>query len=1458
MESLLGFDLLQKRRNLWGRNHDQTIILLQPVRVVVRKEFHGVRSRTPSPVPSNASSQQTPSWVRPSTVASSMYSQQKASWARPSAKEQTPSPAQSTADSTTTSQQTPSWVRPQRTSSPVPSNVSDASQPQKAPWARPQRTPSPVPSNASDTSRQKAPWVRPSSTEQTNSIVANGYSQKRTSWARSSPTSNAQTPSSPVSQKLESENAPEARAHASPKRSGESFVQRRMRSVKMKEMERQASESSLSVGVRDEKQKTLPFGVYSPKSPTKKWPPVRAQPFANGYRQQHAVEQTVEPENSLTNSSKVEEQPADTLSDNQGSVTPTSHDEAKASAVRKAPWLRTSPPAPTSNDSRPRAREPAPVEQADPTPSRRAKSWDRQTPSPVPTDERNHQSSWAQSAARLRSSLNDNERSIPQRTVPRPYKKPPPSPLFVNNTTKYVPPWVKARDAEAELNSNVLESEPPPIDNNIDTAPSDEVIITSPPPVRSDRKQSTTSPLSPGRNEILNEVKTRKVPLNDNDDWREGQVSDEIAEVVVSYGGAVIETPKSVNVASLGASFASGERFSPPPKSKSPRKIGYGASPPSTNRHLSKQSASPDDPSPDQSERPSWTAGHVSPEKPKRGQWNKVHSPPPAWSKPGHSSKPQGSQRDLGTIQSPKYAAKPPIGRTAPAQTPPPTWIKKQDVSQGDLSSIKSPRWGQPKTSQSPQGSVSVPRSQPPSLVNRNASPGDMSSIKSHDWSSRPNPVRGSTSSYHPPSWIERDAVEDELSPIASPEPSPHQRKVRITVETVDDDESDDYEVADRQWSPESQTAEFVYAAEEGAASGSNYAAAEPVSRSRGDYEDEDVDSNEELDGQYPQKSPTISLAQMAMDSAFALDFDLVMAQARKPVLLEDDEDSFGSSPSKGMAKSTPPERELPDEVKAMLERSLNRSTMSDSGIHEDSAAYEADYVNTDVSNNAMDQTESTWNENDISALSHDSALEPLSPPMNDKKSLEPSPQTNRALHFSTDESPVKAEESNEVTNETLERIREMKLNDNDPADDKSEAGSSSSEGLEQRDLYGGTNSAEERSPRITERVVAGWCGGRVPSPRRQEEPSSKTRGVASFTNFGPNESTIDLGNPTDFSIQVSPDSPRQASLVGTSPALVSDSPPEDFADRKTVRFDGPDESNGADDGFGNEPLQSVRQFMEEWRHEKKAIEDSLPPPPPILDDEGTSPPSSAGAVEVLKYFTRETPPEVNASGMNDSEQWYQQDSGIGDMTPNPVQAETINGAKWRQRNGITASLGKSTKLSSGFGDQDPFSKQDAQDPFFRQDDPFAASKSASSDFASDFGEGFNPFADDPETNEAFDFEKEVQQEYFSPYGDAPKSTTTTTTRSRTSTPTRLTPSRRDVRRRSISTGQYLDDEFYNISTQQPQVTTTTTTRYEQSPPPPREEEDDEFVEYYAQQAAYVPTASAEIGAKEGTYLLEI
>ena len=166
-------------------------------------------------------------------------------------------------------------------------------------------------------------------------------------------------------------------------------------------------------------------------------------------------------------------------------------------------------------------------------------------------------------------------------------------------------------------------------------------------------------------------------------------------------------------------------------------------------------------------------------------------------------------------------------------------------------------------------------------------------------------------------------------------------------------------------------------------------------------------------------------------------------------------------------------------------------------------------------------------------------------------------------------------------------------------------------------------------------------------------------------------------------------------------------------------------------------------------------------------------------------------------------------------------------------------SRAKSPTWSKSFGGQDPFTKQDAQDPFFKQDDPFATSRSASSEFASDFGDGFNPFTD-TEANDAFDFEKEEANgtsstEFFSPYGDAPKGKSTST-----STPTKLTPSRRDRRQHREASVRY--DDFF--AAQQ-------AASDEQSP----SNADDSYVEYYVQRSAYTPSG---IGRKDGTYLLEI
>jgi len=1492
------------------------------------------RSRTPSPVPTTSSveSQQKAPWTRPripspasdtSGVSSqqraprirsrtpspaNVGSQQKAPWARQTASERAPSPVPPAPNAY--SQQRAPWVRSrQRPPSPATNTPDEASHP-KAPWARSQqRTPSPVPNTNDDTDSQqkpssvqsqrrtpspvpdtagqkRAPWVRPSAREKSPSPVpgaGNGHTQRKAPWVRPSARERSSSPTldnheivydeqdAPIVQH-ETDQVPATTRASSLRRDFRSLQRRRARIMRGIEIEKQAAEASTSEGMEEMAAESVSAREEIPVSrpsvqPSvgriKKWPPVRTEPFLNGFKEQQAKVRNDEAELPTMQNDEAElpepmtsdteeEQPSDSLSSQPAAPAtlqePSPSEQAHEAAVKKGPWLRTSPRGP---------------------------------PSPVPTDEGNQNSmSWAQSAARVQSPspaqkdpavLASNIDSAKQKMIARSYRKPPPSPVF--GTSKYIPPWVKAREAETNNADKSLKNESEgtsaqesQMPDNLDVGPSDE--IESPPsPVRSNRKQPIELPLSPS-SKILSEVKTRRLPLNRKvDDLGEEPGSDEVAETVISYGGAVIETPKSVNVASMTSSFASGERFSPPSKRNSwnerdasPVKTNNVGSPQSSSYPFSKQSTSPGEPTPDQPQRSPWqksgegSGSMQSPEKSKgsvRGKWGQVQSPPPIWSKAARSSgqqsssKPPTYQREVATMQSPKLSGKPPASPQrdiTPGLSPPPAWIKR-DASHGDMSSIRSLRWGSKGAQSREPGGLD--RSPPPSWVNRDASQGEMSSIRSPDWASMRGPAKGSVDSLHPPSWVDRDVGQDELSPIESPQQSPTQRKVRITVETVDDESANEGETGR---SPEPQSAEYEYPAEEeayargvgiGESPMEDFAASEQYTSAHRGFYDQRYDYSPPLSEQDAPKSPAISLVQMAMDSVFALDFDLALSQAAKGESFEDD-DSAGSSTSRGIAKSTPPERELPEEVKAMLKRSLNR-TMSDSGAPDDSGAYEADYFSTDASS-AVDQSGSTWNENEISALSNGTGLQSLSPPRKDTSHASPS-QAKRALQFPADE-PLGKSESKAVPDETLERIREMKIS-GDPRGG-SEAGSSSAM-FGNPNTYGsaGGSSTEEKAPSVSDRAKAVdiWSGARVrrsaPTP---EEPKSNRVG-ASFMNLAknePNESTIDLGNPTDFSIQVSPDSPRQASLVGTSPALLSDSPPQDFPTRKTVRFGDMESKSDSRHDYEEEPPPSTsddRRVTEEGQETDK----SEPTPPPV--EQETSPVPSAGAKQILRYYTQAT---HEISRMDDPEEWTRRDPDLGDMmsevTDGGMDGNANGQVDWRRKKPPLESRTKSPTWSSSFGGaQDPFSKQDAQDPFFKQDDPFATSKSADSDFASDFGEGFNPFLD-TETNDAFDFEKEEEAEFFSPYGDAPKAQSVSTSKSQT----KLTPSRRDRRRHREASVRY--DDFY--AQQQG------TSYLEPSP----SNVDDSYVEYYAQHASYNPSASAstEISRKDGTYLLEI
>ena len=864
------------------------------------------RVQTPSPnapgssSPSRGGSQQKTPWTKPSPAEQTPlpgppiehpYSQQKMPWVR--SQHRTPSPTVNTDQ--TESKQKPPWVRSeQQTPSPLTNTADVHSQQQKSPWARPQRTSSPV-TNLVTGQSQKPPWVKSPVQEETSSLVStstttssptrrrwvrppvkertpsplpdagNVYSQqKKAPWVRSA---NEETPSPATDSNngideqhaintLEQSDQASATKGSCPRRQVESLGQRRARILK-REMRQYSGEaiSSDTSGVEEMAVESVSTGeeerASRPRSVsrTKRWPPVRTEQFSNGYKhQQQTAGRTEELEThelSAMTDMQVEEQPLPQPSH----PPPPAHDpspsmQAHTAAVRKGPWLRTSPSPPaTSSGKTPNAPDSAnKSEIAEPSANQQKKTWRRRTPSPIPSDEGNQNSlSWAHSAANaqfrsptLKSSGEgaSKDKSFKQKSAGHSYKKPPPSPYF--GKVNYVPPWVKAREeASADASStnesdkldangnesDHLDNTEEPLQDDLYAVPSDE--IASPPLAQPKGKQSIESPPSPSI-KILNEVKTRRMPSSSGADSRGGEIgSEEVAEVVVSYGGAVIERPKSVNVASMASSFASGEKFSSPTKQKppngqnvSPVQTAYGGSPQLLKRPVSKQSTSPGDQTLKQSHRLLWTnrdnesdpiSSSEHSNRSDQGRWGQEPSPPPSWSEAAQSNEQQNSmyQRDLSADK-----ASSPLRKTTPARSPSPPRIKR-DVSQGDRSSIKSPQWGS-KAARSRE-SNRLDRSPPPSWVNRDVSQGDMSSIRSPDWSTKHGHAKSSVDGSRPPSWVDGDAGQDELSPIESPPPpSSMQRKVRITVETVDD-ESIDEGITDRPWSPESQTAEYEY-----------------------------------------------------------------------------------------------------------------------------------------------------------------------------------------------------------------------------------------------------------------------------------------------------------------------------------------------------------------------------------------------------------------------------------------------------------------------------------------------------------------------------------------------------------------------------------------------------------------------------------------------------------------------
>jgi hypothetical protein len=581
--------------------------------------------------------------------------------------------------------------------------------------------------------------------------------------------------------------------------------------------------------------------------------------------------------------------------------------------------------------------------------------------------------------------------------------------------------------------------------------------------------------------------------------------------------------------------------------------------------------------------------------------------------------------------------------------------------------------------------------------------------------------------------------------------------------------------------------------------SGEFHLSAEQSSRlSHHDFNPSEDNTSPASDQPKRGSTPTKSLAQMAADSVFAIDYELMMAQANQEGNIEDGDESPVSS---GIEKSIPQERELPEEVKAMLD--MNRSNVS-SHHYDDSRAYDSDFFCAEGSSGVQDKSSSSSNSKEVSALSQGSFVPRLSPSKKDIAHSSPH-KTKRVINF-FEEGPSLLEESREVSarisekvsalditvddDEMSARISEkvsaMNITVDDNRTDASDVGSSAIFG--DPDSFGSAGGlAEEQAPSIPERAKAieGWSGGRA-----KEEPMYSPSFANSLT-FG-NESSIDLGNPTDFSTQMSPDSPRR---MGPKTARIPDSPPKEMAGKNSLRFGDPMSFGAAGGDYAAESAPSVLDrghAIEEWKGGHGAHPSHSP-----RGKEAASPPgrNAQGAKHVLQYFSPENATQdllTEISRLEYQEEWAERDPEVRivpRMSPDTVDAQK-----------------ESEQMDSlqnwHFTNVPPYDakKVDAQDPFFQQGDPFGASNITPSALDSST---FNPFAEETfSQHSSFDFQLEKSANFFSPYGDeTPKKKETQKKNTgivarppptRAASKAKLKPSRRD---RVASAERY--DHFY-------------------------------------------------------------
>lgn len=1007
-----------------------------------------------------------------------------------------------------------------------------------------------------------------------------------------------------------------------------------------------------------------------------------------------------------------------------------------------------------------------------------------------------------------------NGSNLKQSFLSRSFRKPPPPPPAPKAGTSHVAPWVRSTahqpntHAPAKKETNWSRSGAPSPPGGHRPTISGEQVIRSPSWTRTDKKEVPQSPPSSPSRGILNEIKTRRKPekleVSDSasQNHAEPETSDDGANIVVSYGGAIIETPKSVNVASLSCMFSSGgsarrprSRSTPPTTRRSPKSwVDQPASPVRNGTESvsppSQRFTSSVDSSRGRSLQRTWSKQDTS-----NGQLTSVRSPP-ALTKPGASNgqsssvastqpswakRDKGSSGQSGSTQSsqPSWRQRDPSrNQLNQVQSPPPSWVNR-DMSQKESSSIQSPQPALMKPS-NPQDRKSAAAM---SWLTRSKSQGELNSIKS------PQLRKSARLQHHsfrssPPSWVDRSIAQEEISPINSPplkteeglweeelsaiqspqmsqtksarfpastqmEPSNAEAQslenVRsasvsaVSRTSISNPSEESWWVEARpaegasQWDEPDDQVEDANAFDSHTKSTSGEAppSAEHLSTlSQQDF-DESKDYTPPASDLSPFNSPT--LAQMAADSVYAIDYELMMAQARNEENTEDEEVSLVSS---GVGKSIPNEGELPEEVKAMLD--MNRSNVS-SRHYDDSRAHEADFVSTEGSSSGVNKSGSSLNSTkDVSASSQGSSIPRLSPSKKDVAHSSPRRTTKllkKVLEFDNEETPVVLKESREMSARILERMSALDITVDDEETParilermsalditvSEDRASDASVVFGDPDMFGeGREAAKEQAPSVPERTetIEGW-----------QEPISIRDDSGLFASTLAN--SMNFANDCAIDLHESPVSPRP---LGTRTALLTDfTSSEEVGGHKSVPFSDRMSFEAAGENYAAESEPSVLHrghAINEWKdghvvHPRRA--------PRIKESS-----SAEGAKHVLQYFSHDDEPQDSkseASQLEHPEEWAGLDAD-GIMGPgtspttdavDPQKIEEMDALKdWH----FTNVPPHETK------------KSNAQDPFFQQGDPFAMSNIAAG--AVDF-KAFDPFTED-----------ETAAEFFSPYGEEP------------------------------------------------------------------------------------------------------